>query len=91
MGFRVWVPSRVIFHLKWIEYRVDNGKENGNYRDSILACIGIIRVHIWIIRVILGLYRGNGKENGKYYIGVYIEFIGIMYRDNGKENGNYLL
>ena len=31
---------------------------------GIVACIGIIRVHIWIIRVILGLYSGNGKENG---------------------------
>ena len=34
----------------------DNGKENGNYRDS--------REYIRIIGYILGLYRDNGKENG---------------------------
>ena len=45
------------------------------------------------IRVILGLYRDNGKEAGKYreYRG-HIGFLGVilgLYRDNGKENGNY--
>ena len=29
--------------------------------------ISIISVHIGIIGVILGLYWGNGKENGNYY------------------------
>ena len=32
---------------------------------------------------ILGLYRFNGKESGKYCI-----YWGL-YRDHGKENGNY--
>ena len=52
------------------------------------------------IRVILGLYRHNGKENGSYYSilrlyrdngkenGSYYSILGL-YRDNGKENGNY--
>ena len=35
---------------------------------------------IGYIRVILGLYWDNGKENGNYY---------SIYWDNGKENGNY--
>ena len=49
-------------------------------------------------RVILGLHRDNGKENGNYkdYRG-YIRVIYCgddrvilgLYRDNGKENGNY--
>ena len=46
-------------------------------------------------RVILGLYRDNGKENGNYYNRlfwnhkVYIGDILGLYRENGKENGNY--
>ena len=27
-------------------------------------------------RVILGLYRGNGKENGNYYLGIRIQGLG---------------
>ena len=38
---------------------------------------------IVFIRVILGVYRDNGKENGNYY-----SRLGL-YGDNGKENGNY--
>ena len=46
-------------------------------------------------RVILGLYRDNGKEHGNYYNRlfwnhkVYIGDILGLYRENGKENGNY--
>ena len=45
-------------------------------------------------RVILGLYRDNGQENGNYWgyrdsIRV-IGYILGLYRDNGK-NGNYYL
>ena len=32
--------------------------------------------NIGILRYILGLYRGNGKENGNYYNG--------LYRDNAR-------
>ena len=39
------------------------------------------------IRVILGLYWDNGKENGNYcsILGLHWDYMG----DNGKENGNY--
>ena len=43
-------------------------------------------------RVILGLYRDNGKENGNYCLGFRVLGISLgLYRDNGKENGNYCL
>ena len=35
----------------------------------------------------LGLYWGNGKENGNYYS--IVGSIWALYRGNGKENGNY--
>ena len=35
--------------------------ENGSYRDY--------RIILGHIRVILGLYMDNGKENGSYYLG----------------------
>ena len=42
---------------------MDNGKENGNYKDY--------RDYIGVIGYILGLYRDNGKENGNYHNGSY--------------------
>ena len=43
------------------------------------------------MRVILGLYRDNGKEKGNYYNGLYKVYRLILrvYWDNGRENGNY--
>ena len=47
------------------------------------------------LRVVLGLYRDNGKENGNYYNGLYRDCIGYIlglywgYIDNGKEDGSY--
>ena len=35
----------------------------------------------------LGLYRDNGKENGRYYS--IIGYVTGLYRDNGKEDGSY--
>ena len=42
----------------------------------------------------MGLYGDNGKENGKYYNGLYRDdrvYIGVILGDNGKENENYYL
>ena len=46
-----------------------------------MGCIGIIGS-------ILGFFRNNGKENGKYY---YIWDIWGCYRNNGEQKGNYYL
>ena len=43
---------------------MDNGKENGNYKDY-KGFIGTIQGIIWYM---LGLYLDSGKENANYYI-----------------------
>ena len=41
-------------------------------------------------RVILGLYRDSGKDDGNYCFGFgVIEVILGLHGDNGRENGNY--
>ena len=79
----------------WGLYR-DNGKENGNYYNTIGYILGLYGDngkengnYYNTIGYILGLYGDNGKENGNYYNT--IGYILGLYGDNGKENGNYYL
>ena len=38
-----------------------------------METIGIYRGFIGILGYILGLYRGDGKENGSYYLGFRVQ------------------
>ena len=40
------------------------------------------------IRVLLGLYRRNRKDNGSYYLGFRVQDLGLeLYMGDGKEQG----
>ena len=55
----------------------------GVYRGYIGIYIGVMEKKMETTFSILGIDRGNGKENGNY------SSILVMNRDYGKENGDY--
>ena len=57
-------------HVAWLNVHL------GLWARSLLGGVGDIGTHWSNIRVILGLYEENGKENGNYYNGV-IQGLGL--------------
>ena len=70
-----FIPGAVSY-LAW-----QRGSDQCEALKLLLAAL--ITVQMYGNRVIWGLYRKNGKEDGNYYM-----MIGL-YWDNGNENGSY--
>ena len=81
-----------------------NFRNNGKYGNvsntskDICQCRGYtwimektMETRFWVyLRVILGLYRDNGKDNGNYYLGLRVwGFLVTMINCNFRNNGKY--